>query len=122
MSVIVKALQFAEQRRVVTLGHARLTREPGEDLLIGKLHKGFETLKLVLLEARELGVSEPPHEQIHFANAAVPSAKAQPPQANLDVRMHESWAFWMQLGDLPRHADALYIAGLAGHVIGRGHA
>ena len=71
--------------------HGRQPGEPGEDLLVGKLHQPLEKAKLTLVEAREPRIRECAQQQIHFANAAVPSAKSQPPPANLGIGKHEFW-------------------------------
>ncbi len=119
MSVIVEAFELAEKGRVVRPRHWGLSDQPGEDLLVGEFHQLLERAKLAFIEARELRVRESPHQQVHFAHAAMPSTKTQPPPANLGVGKHELRALSLRRGDVPIDAGRPYIARPARRVMGR---
>jgi len=92
MGVIVKAFQPAEERRILARRDRRLACQPGKDIVIGKLHYLFEAAQTVVVELLYRGIREASQQKVHFANAAVPRTKTQPPPADLWIGMHDTLA------------------------------
>jgi hypothetical protein len=89
MGVVVELSQPAKQGRVVSAGQGRPARQPREEVLIGKVHQPFEAAKIGIVQRLDGRIREPAQQQVHFADAAMPSSKTQTPPANIGVGKHE---------------------------------
>jgi hypothetical protein len=117
MGVVVESLQLVEERRIVIGRHRRLARQPGENILIGKFHQLLEAAKIGLIERRDRRIRECAHQEVHFANAAMPSPKTQTPPANLGVGKPDTPVLSLPAGGASSRSGRLYIAMASTRVI-----
>jgi len=117
MSVIVKPFQMTKKRRVEDRRNLCLIREPGEDVVVRDLQQLLEAPQILLLQLFDRRIRETAQQQVHFAYAAMPSAKAQPPAADFRVRRHEILAQLRPVTKSPEPARRPYIAASMAAVI-----
>ena len=90
--------------------HRRLASQPGEDVVIGNFHELLEAAKIGIVQCLDRRIRKTTHQQVHFANAAMPSTKTQPPQANLGIGKHEFLVQWQALRGASGRFGRSYIA------------
>ena len=79
----VEIAQPAEKRAIDIRRRCFLPAHPGEHLLIGDVEQALIFIELEIAQDRDLRIGKAAEHQIHFADAAMPGAKQQPPSARV---------------------------------------